>query len=231
MTVKSRPSHSSSHPSSGSSPASPDDLVKVLAARDPQFHPDFPGRVNRLQAGVLVPLIWSESIEIVLTKRPSTMSAHAGELCFPGGGRDEADVDLEATALREAREEIGTSSVRVLGRLGSIALYGSNYRLEPVVGLVDEEEIRPDQREVERVLKLDVHETLGMTEWVGIPWKEDQTDWLIPAFDIEDAVVFGGTAMVLYEILNHLAEVLALPVPPLKHGKYEWDDVYRIMKG
>ena len=212
-------------------PPSPDALAAVLAARDPQFHPEFPGRTNPLEAGVLVPLIWDESIEIVLTQRPASMSSHAGELCFPGGGRDAVDADLEATALREAREEIGTASVRVLGRLGSIPLYGSNYRLEPIVGLIDAQEICPDAREVARVLRVDVRETLALSEWVGIPWNEDCQDWLIPAFDVEDVVVFGGTAMVLYEMLSHLAEVLDVPAPPLKHGKYEWGDVYRIMKG
>ena len=227
MTVKSRP------PAIAPPAAtpSPDALAAVLAGRDPQFHPEFPDRKNNLEAGILVPLIWGETIEILLTRRPATMSAHASEVCFPGGGREEADVDLEATALREAREEIGTKTIRVLGRLGSIPLYGSKYRLEPTVGLIQEDEICPDPREVSRVLRLDVRETLGLPELVGIPWNEDAMDWLIPAFDIDDTVVFGGTAMVLYEMINHLAEVLGVPVPPLKHGKYDWGDVYRIMKG
>lgn len=214
---------------------SPDALAAILAGRDPQFHPEFPDRKNPLEAGILVPLIWPSTedarIEIVLTRRPTTMSNHAGELCFPGGGREDGDADLVATALREAREEIGTQTIRVLGRLGSIPLYGSQYRLEPTAGLIQADEICPDPREVSRVLRLDVCETLALPNWVGIAWKEDAHDWLIPAFDVEDAVVFGGSAMVLYEMLSHLAEVLDVPVPPLQHGKYEWGDVYRLMKG
>ena len=31
---------------------------------------------------------------------------HAGEVCLPGGKRDAADLDDEATALREAQEEV-----------------------------------------------------------------------------------------------------------------------------
>lgn len=43
----------------------------------------------------------------------------AGEVCLPGGKRDEGDVDDTVTALREAQEEIGLepSHVRVVAVL------------------------------------------------------------------------------------------------------------------
>ena len=43
----------------------------------------------------------------------------AGEVCLPGGKRDADDTSNVATALREAREEIGldAANVRVIGCL------------------------------------------------------------------------------------------------------------------
>lgn len=46
-------------------------------------------------------------LRVLLTKRASTLSAHPGEVSLPGGKREEGDADDIATALREAKEEIG----------------------------------------------------------------------------------------------------------------------------
>lgn len=61
----------------------------------------------------------AQGAELVLTKRASTLRNHPGQIAFPGGRQDAEDPDLTATALREAREEVGlpAASVDVLGLL------------------------------------------------------------------------------------------------------------------
>ena len=56
---------------------------------------------------------------VLLTKRASHLRHHPGQIAFPGGRQDAGDPDLAATALREAREEIGLdpAQVRILGTL------------------------------------------------------------------------------------------------------------------
>ncbi len=71
------------------------------------------------RASVLVPLFvrdhddndndHDDKIHVLLTRRPSSMKSHGGEVCLPGGKMDDV-VDMGddvRTALREAQEEVG----------------------------------------------------------------------------------------------------------------------------
>jgi coenzyme A diphosphatase NUDT7 len=64
--------------------------------------------VSSKHAAVLIPLFESDGeIHVILTQRSSKLRKHAGEVCFPGGKREEGDANDVATALREAQEELG----------------------------------------------------------------------------------------------------------------------------
>ena len=57
-------------------------------------------------AAVLVPLFQRNKDDYLLfTERTAHLEHHAGEISFPGGGRDAKDDDLTVTALRETEEE------------------------------------------------------------------------------------------------------------------------------
>jgi 8-oxo-dGTP pyrophosphatase MutT (NUDIX family) len=60
-----------------------------------------------------------DGVQVLLTERASGLRSYPGRVTFPGGKKDPTDADPTATALREAREEVGLdpASVRILGSL------------------------------------------------------------------------------------------------------------------
>jgi 8-oxo-dGTP pyrophosphatase MutT (NUDIX family) len=89
-------------------------------------------------AAVLVPLVWQDDEwHLLFTRRTDKVESHKGQVSFPGGACDEGETSPEATALREAEEEIGLDpdNVRVLGRLTNLITI-SHFRVTPVVGVI-----------------------------------------------------------------------------------------------
>jgi 8-oxo-dGTP pyrophosphatase MutT (NUDIX family) len=89
-------------------------------------------------AAVLVPVIVRESgATMLLTQRTAHLRDHGGQVSFPGGRCEESDASPEATALREAEEEVGIAAhqVEILGRLPEYRT-GTGFVITPVVGLV-----------------------------------------------------------------------------------------------
>lgn len=108
-------------------------------------------------ASVLVPLVErGASLSLILTRRATRLAHHPGQIAFPGGKRDPGDADDAATALREAREEIGLdpADVEVLGtfdRHETVTLFN----VTPIVGLVAERfRPRPHRGEVDEVFEV-----------------------------------------------------------------------------
>jgi 8-oxo-dGTP pyrophosphatase MutT (NUDIX family) len=205
----------------------PKALAEALAAHP---HPDLPalaGRTNHVRAGVLVPLTWRAEAGpvVVTTVRPKTMRMHAGEVCFPGGRPDPGDADLFATALREAREEVGIQHATLLGRLSSMPLYTSDYRLEPFVAEVPDAPLRPNPGEVAEVVAIPIAEHMAGSSIDAIPWEEDGESRLSPVFTLGPHVMYGGTAHVFYELLLVAAKALGVELPPLQPGRYRWEDL------
>lgn len=89
-------------------------------------------------AAVLVPLIEHKSgWSVLLTQRTAHLSAHAGQISFPGGRIEAADADAVAAALRETEEEVGLAraNVSVVGRLDTY-ITGTGFEITPIVGIV-----------------------------------------------------------------------------------------------
>ncbi|MDP5007852.1 MAG: CoA pyrophosphatase, partial [Glaciimonas sp.] len=71
-------------------------------------------------AAVLIPIILrAEGLTLLFTQRTAHLTAHAGQVSFPGGRAETFDASPIETALRETEEEIGLprQQVEVIGTM------------------------------------------------------------------------------------------------------------------
>ncbi|KAK7246395.1 hypothetical protein RIF29_41263 [Crotalaria pallida] len=130
--------------------------LQTLLHHFPSSNPNTSKPTKR--AAVLICLFHSPedgSLRVILTQRASSLSSHSGEVCLPGGKREEGDADDVQTALREAKEEIGLdpSLVSVITLLEPFhTKYGVT--VIPVIGiLLDKDAFSPvlNSAEVEAI--------------------------------------------------------------------------------
>ena len=203
-----------------------DRVRKAMNAYQIKAFPESLLRRNPHPAGVLVPLVWKPELVAILNLRPETMRRHAGEVCFPGGRPEAGDHDLSATALREAREELGITEATVLGQLSAMPLYNSAYRLVPFVAHVPEQTLDLSSGEVERVFEVGLAELYDRDHIDAIPYEWQGKEGLSPIFTLADGVImYGGTAHTFLELLTVLAPTFHAQVPPLKAGAIGWGDL------
>lgn len=118
-------------------------VQRRLADTSAQFtqNSDPPARGARTPrpAAVLIPMLEvRDGWHLLYIRRAENGNDdHSGQVAFPGGCRELGDANLKATALREAREEIGLSQrdVKILGRLRDF-ISATNFHITPFVGLI-----------------------------------------------------------------------------------------------
>jgi 8-oxo-dGTP pyrophosphatase MutT (NUDIX family) len=104
---------------------------------------------------------WNRNAAMILTRRASRLTRHAGQWALPGGRMDTGETPAE-TALRELEEEVGLKldMDRVIGHLDDYSTR-SGYSISPVVvwggtGL----RLTPNQSEVESIHRIPLAEFL-----------------------------------------------------------------------
>jgi 8-oxo-dGTP pyrophosphatase MutT (NUDIX family) len=115
-------------------------VKNAVPSSDFDLNPDQPHiDVTTLRdAAVLIPITRSRNgLEVVFTRRSTTMRNHPGQISFPGGKQDHSDTSFQHTALREAEEEIGLSQtdVKIIGALPKHVTVTS-FLVHPYVGLI-----------------------------------------------------------------------------------------------
>lgn len=186
-----------------------EDLQRVLLSTEDALGIDVRGRTN---AAVLVPLYLDRDLgrlHAVFTKRHEDLRRHPGEISFPGGRYEEGERDLEATALREAHEEIGLpqDAVDIVGALQPTSTIATGYAVYPFVGLIEPGRTwTPSRREVSEILELSLASLrVGYARRRllrrGVPIRTD-------TYLVEDYLIWGATARILADLFDRIGPLL-----------------------
>ncbi len=147
-------------------------------------------------------------LTMLFTRRASHLKDHSGQVSFPGGRVAPTDRSPEATALREAREEIGLDAGRVelLGRMPDYHTR-TGFRITPVVGIVAPPfELQRDANEVDEIFEVPLAFLLDARnhqrqsrEWQG------ELRWFF-AMPYEAHYIWGATAGMLVNLSRFLSQ-------------------------
>ena len=150
--------------------------------------------------------------QMVLIVRKSYKGVHSAQVGFPGGKPEPEDVSKEATALRETWEEIGISSdkITVLRELTSIYIPPSNFLVSPFLGIAKVPlTFTLQASEVDAVLEVSLTEFLDDNSEVNSEvLASEGVTYEVPAFQLNDRIVWGATAMMLIEIKTLFNQIL-----------------------
>ncbi len=140
---------------------------------------------------------------LVLTVRPPDLRHHGGQVAFPGGRREPGE-SLEATALREAHEEIGLppEQVELLGALTPLYIPPSNFCVYPFVGAMAVPPVLyPADEEVAEILHVPLPLLQAADTRRVESWRLHGREVEVPFFALAGHKVWGATAMMLSELL------------------------------
>ncbi len=149
---------------------------------------------------------------VVLTERTGNDNdPHSRQISFPGGSVEAADVDLEATALRETHEEIGVepSAIQLIGAMTDVYIPVSNFHVQPFLAWTKgPPQYKRQKREVETVIETPISVLKNEANWkvkdIRISAEYDLKN--VPYFDVDGKHVWGATAMMLAELLEILRD-------------------------
>ena len=149
---------------------------------------------------------------LVLIVRNSYEGFHSAQIALPGGKYEAKDQTYANTALRETHEELGVhpDTIEIIMPFTKLYIQVSNFMVYPFLGICKTEVVFvPDGNEVVSIIELPLNDFLNDDLIVTTTMSTSYAEKIkIPAFKINEHIVWGATAMMLSELKEVLKKVL-----------------------
>lgn len=161
---------------------------------------------NARESAVLLLLSGIEkTTQLLLIQRTQDGGSHSGQMAFPGGKKEAIDKNLEATALREAQEEIqlNPEDVAVLGKLSPLYIPVSNFVVQPFLAYTPQLPVlQKSNMEVEDIFNFDLTTIFSSKQNTLVEINRPIKTMLeVNAFvPLPKTIIWGATAMILAEL-------------------------------
>lgn len=169
-----------------------------------------PGR-GGVSAAVLMAMAFSgDDPHVLVTRRTQTVETHKGQMAFPGGHQEECDSDSVATALREAREEVGLEPdlIQVVGVLPVLETI-TGFCVTPVLGIVGAElpgiELEPCPKEIDTVVWVPLEQLRRVYRRESLA--RGGIRYPIDVFEVGPHRIWGVTGTLLKNLLDRIERV------------------------
>jgi 8-oxo-dGTP pyrophosphatase MutT (NUDIX family) len=201
-------------------PSGNEALLAALRAHLPQVpqdlaaHDDYdfmPQDAQAMRAAVLLPLIPGPDPALLLTRRTEHLARHSGQVSFPGGRSEPADLSPIQTALRETMEETGIAPgfVTVAGYLDRY-LTGTGFDIQPVVGvLADGFALAPDAGEVAEIFQVPLAFLFDSANRrrESVVWQGRRRSFY--AYSWQGHEIWGATAAIIVSLAERIGAISA----------------------
>jgi 8-oxo-dGTP pyrophosphatase MutT (NUDIX family) len=162
---------------------------------------------NDSKAAAIMILLYPKNAGVytVFIQRPEYDGIHSGQISFPGGKKEDSDIDLIQTAIRETSEEIGVVSteIKIISSLTPLYIPVSNTLVTPVVGWLEKEPVfKPQEKEVVFIIEANIRTLLDPSIIKTKPFEIRGEMIDIKYFDYQNNTIWGATAMILHELFT-----------------------------
>lgn len=169
-------------------------------------------RENAREAAVLVIIqrVNGEEDKAIVIKRNEYDGPHSGQIALPGGKRDHSDENLIETAYREVEEELGVDLRNfVIHPFNPHWVIVSNFWVQPYFTIVNKKlEFNLNKREINRIFEIPVSYLQDEENLQAHQINFKDRDYWAPLFYYEEEVIWGATALFLYELFHLKKDII-----------------------
>lgn len=143
----------------------------------------------------------------LIVRSKNERDKHSGQISFPGGKKEDSDLNFAKTAKRETSEEVGISEhyIRIIRELSPIYIPPSNFYVHAFVSYTKKNpEFILQESEAVDLIEFPIESILNLSEKPEMKILDASRGVEVPVIDFGGHQIWGATSMILSEFSSVL---------------------------